>query len=192
MFKRSSITPPEVNGFGWNLVYSEYIVWSWPWRILGAIRTEARAGDLAEVLFFCQLNNARLCRFPVNQISRNLHTRRDSVTWWIFPEYFFENLPLRHLFSKKTRDHRQQFPTWSHDFSEMITNLGKSWQVGTPMECWLSIRTVGIHSVIPLDSRVRTRKDFPGHRRRTQTLHYYKVVAGWQHHLDVALLLSFE
>ena len=32
--------------------------------------------------------------------------------------------------------------------------------------------------VIPLDSRVRTRKDFPGRRRRTQTLHYYKVIRG--------------
>jgi len=37
---------------GWNLGNSEYIVWSWPWQILGAIRAEARAGDLAEVLFF--------------------------------------------------------------------------------------------------------------------------------------------
>jgi len=32
--------------------------------------------------------------------------------------------------------------------------------------------------VIPLDSRVRTRKDFPGRLRRTQTLHYYKVIRG--------------
>jgi len=46
----------------------------------------------------------------------------------------------------KNRDHRQRFPTSSRDFSEMITNLGKSWQVGAPMECWLSIRTVGINS----------------------------------------------
>jgi len=30
MFTRSAITPPEVNGFGWNLGNSEYIVWSWP------------------------------------------------------------------------------------------------------------------------------------------------------------------
>ena len=52
MFTRSTITSPEVNGFGWNLGNSEYVVWSWPWQILGAIRAEARAGDLAEVLFF--------------------------------------------------------------------------------------------------------------------------------------------
>ena len=86
MFTRSAITPPAVNGYGWNWGNSEYIVWSWPWQNLGAIRAEARAGDLAEVLVFCQVNNARLCRFPVSQISRNLHTRRDSVTWWILSE----------------------------------------------------------------------------------------------------------
>jgi len=43
-------------------------------------------------------------------------------------------------FFPKNRDHRQRFPTSSRDFSEMITNLGM------PMECWLSIRTVGINS----------------------------------------------
>jgi len=32
--------------------YSEYIVWSWPWQILGAIRAEARAGERSEILFF--------------------------------------------------------------------------------------------------------------------------------------------
>jgi len=52
MFTRSAITSPEVNGFGWNLGNSKYIVWSWPWQILGTIHAEARAGDLAEVLFF--------------------------------------------------------------------------------------------------------------------------------------------
>ena len=50
MFTRSAITTPEVNGFGWNLGNSEYIVWSCPWQILGAIRAEAEAW--AEILFF--------------------------------------------------------------------------------------------------------------------------------------------
>ena len=31
-------------------------------------------------VFFCEVNNARLCRFPVSQISRNLHTRRGSMS----------------------------------------------------------------------------------------------------------------
>ena len=78
----------------------EYIVWSWPWQILGAIRAEARAGEWAKFLFFCQVNNARLCRFPVSQISRNLHTRRGSMSPWILSENIYENLPERGLFSK--------------------------------------------------------------------------------------------
>jgi len=36
--------------------------------------------------FFCQVNNAQLCRFLVSQISWNLHTRRGSVMWWILME----------------------------------------------------------------------------------------------------------
>jgi len=72
-FTRSAITLPEVNGFRWNLGHSEYTVWSRPWQILGAISAEARAGR-----FFCPVNNARLYRFPLGQISRNLHTRRGS------------------------------------------------------------------------------------------------------------------
>jgi len=48
MFTRPAITPPEVNGFGWNLGYSEHVLWNWPWQILGAIRAEARAEERAE------------------------------------------------------------------------------------------------------------------------------------------------
>jgi len=52
-------------------------------------------------VFFCQVNNARLCRFQVSQILRNLHTKRGSVMWWILSYFFFENLPLRGLFFQK-------------------------------------------------------------------------------------------
>ena len=52
MFARSAITPPEVNGFGWNLGNSESMVWRCPWQILGAIRAEAASGGRAEILFF--------------------------------------------------------------------------------------------------------------------------------------------
>jgi len=88
----------DVHAFGYNSAGSEriwmklpqlyeYIVWGWPWRILGAIRAEATAGDLAEFLFFfCQENTARLCGFPVSQLSRNLHTRRGSKTWCVLSE----------------------------------------------------------------------------------------------------------
>jgi len=55
------------------------------------------------------------------------------------------------------RERRQQLPNSGRDFSEMNTNLGKSRLVGVPMECWLSICTVGINSVIPLAFRAHTR-----------------------------------
>ena len=70
MFTRPAITPPEVNGFGWNLGHLEYIIWSWSWQIFSSIRTEATVGEWGEI-FFCEVNNARLYQFPVSQISRN-------------------------------------------------------------------------------------------------------------------------
>jgi len=128
MFTRPAITPPEVNGFGWNLAHFEYIVWSWPLQILGA-HTEARAGERAEILFFCQVNNAGLYRFPVSRISRYSHTICGSEIWWILSENIFENLPVRGLFSKKVNFCVKIF----NDFglqaaisTKWFTNRGKS------------------------------------------------------------------
>ena len=76
----------------------------------------------------------------------------------------FWKFALKGSFFPTNLDHPQWFPTSGCDFSEMITNLGTWWQVGAPMECWLSIRTVRINSVIRLATRFRTRKDFPMRR----------------------------
>jgi len=54
VFTRSAITPTKVNWFGWNLEHSEYIVRSWFWQILGAIRAITTAGEPGE-MFFCQV-----------------------------------------------------------------------------------------------------------------------------------------
>jgi len=48
---------------------------------------------------FCQLNNARLYRFPVGHISWNLNTTRRSVRRWIFSKQNFEYFPVRGRFS---------------------------------------------------------------------------------------------
>jgi len=48
--------------------HSEYIVWSWPRQILGVICESGRASQN----FFCLVNNARVCQFPVSQISNSL------------------------------------------------------------------------------------------------------------------------
>ena len=91
MFTRSSITPPEVNGFGWNLWISEHIARSCPWQILGAIRAEAAAGARSEILFICPLNNARFHRLPVGQISRNLHKKTCfRVDMWGFGKHLWK------------------------------------------------------------------------------------------------------
>ena len=141
MFTRSAITPPEVNGFGWNLGNSDSIVWSCPWQILGAIRAEAqREGELK--FCFCPLNNARFHRLPVGQISRNLHKKTCiRVLCGAFGKHLWK-------FAKPPfwLDRSQRFPTSGIDFSETITNLEKSWQVGPPVECWLSIDAVGMNS----------------------------------------------
>jgi len=82
VFTHSAITPPKVNQFGRNIEYSEYIVRGWPWQTLGAIRAEAKEGERGKILFFFgQVNNARLHRFPLGQISRNLHTTRGLLRW---------------------------------------------------------------------------------------------------------------
>jgi len=49
---RSAITPPKVNGFGYNLEHCEHIVGGWPWQILGPIRAVATVSEAAEILFF--------------------------------------------------------------------------------------------------------------------------------------------
>jgi len=109
---------------------------------LGAIRAEAAAGERAEILFFCPLNNAQFHRLSVGQISQNLHKRRVSVSSVGALEKICENLPIRGLFPQKPPfwlDQRQRFPTSGRDFSETIRNLGKHdrlarlWNVGFPV-----------------------------------------------------------
>ena len=91
----------DVQAFVYNFAGSERI-----WMTFGELRVyclelaladfgrDPRRSESGRPLFFCQVNNARLCRFPVSLISRNLHTRRGSVTWWILSEYFFlKNCP---------------------------------------------------------------------------------------------------
>ena len=41
VFMHSTITPPKVNRFGWDLEQCEPNVGGWPWQILGAIRAVA-------------------------------------------------------------------------------------------------------------------------------------------------------
>jgi len=164
----------DVHASGYNSAWSERI-----WVKFGALRVyyiltdfgrdtrRSESGEWAEI--FCLLNNARLYRFPMSQISQNLNTRRGSMSPWILRN-IFENLPVRGIFSKKVNFcvniDRQRLPTSGRDFFETITNRGESRQVGQPTECWFSICTVEINSKsFPLACRLRRRNDIPGHRR---------------------------
>ena len=102
--------------------------------------------------FFCPLNNARFHRLQVGQISRNLQKKTCfRVRMWGFGKHLWKFARKGSFFPKKPPfwlDQSRRFPTSRIDFSEMITNLVKSWQVGPPVECWLSIDTVGMNSVI--------------------------------------------
>ena len=97
MFTRPAITPPVVYRFGWNLEYSQYIG-AGPDRFW--VRSAQKREREIEPIF-CELNNARLRRFPVSQISRNLRKRRGAMSPWILSGNIFENLPVTELFSKK-------------------------------------------------------------------------------------------
>jgi len=131
-------------------------VWSVPSILFGAghDRSWERSAQKREresgqkFCFFCEVNNAWLCPFPVSQISRNLHTRRGSVSPWILSENIFENLPVRGLFPKRQLFWRPSSTT--SDFSpRYFRNDYKSRKVMTgcqPTECWLSICTLGINS----------------------------------------------
>ena len=98
----------DVHAFDYNSAGSERI-----WMKFGALRVyclelalsdfgrdprRTESGSASRFLFFCQVNNARLYRFPVSQISRNLHTRRGSSRWWILSERNFQNIPARGRF----------------------------------------------------------------------------------------------
>jgi len=74
----------------------------------------------------------------------------------------------------KVREHRQRLPTSDRDFSEMNTNRGKSWHVCTHVECWLSIRTVGINS-----------KSFPWPVQRSQKVYFRMPILTWFTYLKI-------
>jgi len=156
MFTRPAITLQEVNRFGWNLEHSGYIVWRWPWQILGAIWAEARAGERAEAF----LSGKQRTILPTS--GQPNFTKFIDNTWiWEVVNPFgkhFRKFARKGSFFQKgqlLRELCQRLPTLGRDICEMITNLGKSRLVDATMECWFSICTVGINSVIPLDCRAR-------------------------------------
>jgi len=128
----------DVHASGYNSAGSERI-WM-KFGVLGVYCLELAMADFGRdprrskswtAKFFCPVINARLYRFPVSQISRNLHTRRGSERWWILSENIFENLPIKGLFYPK----RSTF-AWTSSMTldfrpRYLRNHYKSWKVTT-------------------------------------------------------------
>jgi len=161
MFMRSAITPPEVNGFGWNLGNSEFILCGCPWQILGAIRAEAASGGRAE-LFFCPLNNALFHRLPVGQISRKLHKKTCFREFcWGFGKHLWK-FARKGSFFPKTSILAWSKSTISDFWNRFLRNDYKSWKV---MTGWHACGMFTFHwhrwnklKVIPLACSPRTRR----------------------------------
>ena len=119
-FGYNSITPPEVNRFGWNLGQSEYIA-------AGPGRFWARSAQKRE----CPVNNARRYRFPIG-FTKFAHRTWICVAMNPF-EQDFEKLPAKGLFQKRQifGENLQPLATSGHDISEMITNHGNSLQLAS-------------------------------------------------------------
>ena len=101
-FTRSAITPPKVNRFGWSLEHSDYIVGSWAWQILGAIRAVATAWEPAKIVVFLSgkqrtilpiIRRTNVTKFGHNHVDR---CRVKNFRYRIFKNFcrngsFFQN-----------------------------------------------------------------------------------------------------
>ena len=131
VFTCSGITPPKVNRFGWNLEHSKYILGISAGIFWARSAQKRERESQAKFCFFWQVKNARLYRFVVGQISRNLNTTRRSVSRWILSEHNFENFPVRGRFSKKCEIFAKNpsIATSRRHYSATITHRRKFYQM---------------------------------------------------------------
>jgi len=139
MFMCPAITPPEVYGFGWNMGHAEHIARSWPDRFW-AWSTQKREWECSRYfVFFCQVNNARLCRFPMSQISWNLHTRRGSMSPWILSENICQKFSVRGVFLPIKANFGWPSSTTSHFRPRYLRNDYKSRKVMTGWRAYVML-----------------------------------------------------
>ena len=137
MFTRPATTLPEVYGLWWNLGALRVYCLKLALADFGRDSRRSESGRANGSFVFCPVNNARICQFPVSQISRNLHTRRGSMSASIRSENILENLPVRKLFFRKgifgrssstTSDFRPRFlrndDKSRHDRLASLRNVG--------------------------------------------------------------------
>jgi len=81
-----------------------YIVWGWPWQILGAIGAEARAAEPGEILFF--LSGKQPTILPISlrpNFTKFEHNTSIGVVMNSVGTECSENFPIRGRFSKKAQ-----------------------------------------------------------------------------------------
>jgi len=122
-----------VHAFSYNSTGSEPI-----WRKFGALWVHCLPLALADfgrdlcrsnserarqiLFFFCQVSNAWVDRFPVGQLSWNLHTRCGPVSLWILSEQNCANLPAMGLFSKKANSGQKSSTTCNFRLWYLLNN----------------------------------------------------------------------
>jgi len=155
MFTRPAITPPKVNRFGWNLGYSRVYCLELALRDFGRDPRRSESGRASgNLVVFCPVNTARLYRFPVSQISRNIHTRRGSERRWILSEKIFENFPEADFFSKKVNF----WATVVNDFG-LQAAISPKWLQILESHDWLACLRNVCFPFVPLES---TQSHSPG------------------------------
>jgi len=162
MFTCSAITPPEVNGFGWNLGNSKSIVWSCPDKFW-ARSAQKRQREGEPKFFFGPLNNSWFHRLPVGQISRNLHKKTCfHVLCGAFGKHLWKFARKGSFFPKKTSILASSKSTISDFRPQFLQNDYKSWKV---MTGWHACGMLAFHwhcwnelKVIPLACNPHTRR----------------------------------
>jgi len=157
-------------------------IWSTPSTLSGCLadfgrdpRRSNRGTAMRFFVFFCQVNNARLYRFPVGQISRNLHTRRGSMLPLILSENICENLPVWGSFFPKRQLLGENLHATSNFRPRFLRNDYKSRRVMTRWHAYgmlAFIYTLGInlksfpwpveraHGEHPLPKNTRLRRPY--------------------------------
>jgi len=131
---------------------------------------QKREREREPFLFFCQVNNARLYRFPVSQISGNLYTRRESKRWWIPSENICENLPVRGLFPQRqlfsenlheTSDFRPRFLRNEYKRRKVMTGWHAYGLLAFHMYGWNQLKVILLaHGVAPCPKNTFLRRPY--------------------------------
>ena len=107
MFTLSAITAPKVNGSGWNLEHSEYIVWAGPDRFC------VRSSDSCRAMrIFCQVATYDFTDFLSTKFHEIWTQHVDPCRDKNFRNWILKIFPWRVFFQKKCKKNSQKCVTF--------------------------------------------------------------------------------